>query len=240
MSATFTCQNGHESGDAEWCDTCGAPIGGSPSVPSASVPPAAAGAPVARASAATPVACPHCEALNPADALFCESCGYDFTTGQAPPAPAAPPPAPAEPAAPPAVLDPTFAPQWLVVVEVDPDWHRLKGELADQPLPPMSTSTVQLATHAALVGRSSQSKGIHPEVALDRDTGVSRRHAQLITEGETLSVIDLASTNGTYVVTGADTPTDDLDPIEASVPVALHDGDRIYVGAWTRLTVRKV
>lgn len=29
-------------------------------------------------------ACPHCGADSPADALFCESCGYDFTTGTAP------------------------------------------------------------------------------------------------------------------------------------------------------------
>src|SRR5690606_25776352 len=28
--------------------------------------------------------CPHCGALNVEDALFCESCGYDFTTGTPP------------------------------------------------------------------------------------------------------------------------------------------------------------
>ena len=27
-------------------------------------------------------------------------------------------------------------------------------------------------------------------------------------------------------------------PLEPGVPKVLHDGDRIYLGAWTRLTVR--
>lgn len=237
--STVTCPNGHQSADPEWCDTCGAPIGGSSS-PGAGTPVTAPPPPAAGGHGAPPVACPHCSALNPGDALFCESCGYDFTTGQEPPEQATQLPPTPDPSAPAVVLDSTFAPRWLVVVEVDPEWHRLKGELADQPIPQASTSTVQLATHAALVGRSSQSKVVHPEVALDGDTGVSRRHAQLITEGESLRVIDLSSTNGTYVVTGTDTPTDDLDPIEASIPVELHDGDRVYVGAWTRLTVRRV
>ena len=39
---TYTCPNGHQSADPEWCDTCGAPIGGSPE---------AAPAPVERAAA---------------------------------------------------------------------------------------------------------------------------------------------------------------------------------------------
>jgi hypothetical protein len=34
--------------------------------------------------AIAPVSCPHCGSMNAADNLFCESCGYDFTTGQVP------------------------------------------------------------------------------------------------------------------------------------------------------------
>ena len=85
-----------------------------------------------------------------------------------------------------------------------------------------SSSTVALTQHTALVGRSSQSRDIHPEIALDGDTGVSRRHAQLVRDGDGLVVIDLSSTNGTYVVPAGSGPTDDTDP----------------VGAWSRLTVR--
>ncbi len=246
---TTTCPNGHESTDAEWCDTCGARLAAAPTEPPP-VPTSAAGSPTTPAS---PLACPHCGSANAADNLFCESCGYDFTTGQAPeppPAEAAPPlsatpdlatgaPATADPAL---VVTPTAPPAastWIVVVEVDPAWFALKGELSDQPCPPASTSTVTLARAVSLVGRSSQSRGLRPELALDGDTAVSRRHAQLVVEGEQLSVIDLSSTNGTYVVAAADEPTDASPPVVAGVPTVLHDGDRVFVGAWSRLTIRK-
>ena len=87
---TTTCPNGHESTDAEWCDTCGARLAAAPTE-QPPVPTSAAGSPTTPAS---PLACPHCGSANAADNLFCESCGYDFTTGQAPeppPAEAAPP-----------------------------------------------------------------------------------------------------------------------------------------------------
>jgi hypothetical protein len=169
---------------------------------------------------------------NDADNLFCEQCGYDFTTGQAPPAPAAAePPAAGEPA-----LDSNV--KWVVVVEVDPLWYALKGSLADQPCPPPSSSTVALTQHTALVGRSSQSRDIHPEVALVGDTGVSRRHAQLVRNGDDLVVIDLSSTNGTYVVPAGSEPTDESPAVEPGLSTPLHDGDRVYLGAWSRLTIR--
>lgn len=234
--STVACPNGHESADAEWCDTCGAKIGGSPSgVPSAAPPPSSPSAGSSSAgqpsSAAPPVACPHCQELNPADALFCEVCGYDFTTGQAPPSAPLPPPisagAPVESAV-----------GWLAVVEVDPRWYELKGALADQPCPPASSSTVPLSNHTALIGRSSASRGVRPEITLDADTGVSRRHAQFVRDGDHLTVVDLSSTNGTYVVAAGAEPDERTPALVPGVPSELHDGDRVYVGAWSRLTVR--
>lgn len=176
--------------------------------------------------------CPNCGLSNDSSNLFCEQCGYDFTTGQAPPKPATVEP----PAEPPSTPDSNV--KWVVVVEVDPVWYGLKGSLADQPCPPPSSSTVALNQRTALIGRSSQSRDIHPELALEGDTGVSRRHAQLVRDGDNLSVIDLSSTNGTYVVPAGTEPTADTDAVEAGVPTPLHDGDRVYVGAWSRLTVR--
>jgi len=34
-------------------------------------------------------------------------------------------------------------------------------------------------------------------------------------------------------------PTDDSVPLAAGVPAVLEDGAQVYVGAWSRLTVRK-
>ena len=128
--------------------------------------------------------------------------------------------------------------KWVVVVEVDPVWYALKGSLADQPCPEPSSSTIALTQRTALIGRSSQSRDIHPEIALEGDTGVSRRHAQLVRDGDGVSVIDLSSTNGTYVVLAGTDPAADTEAIEAGVPTPLHDGDRVYLGAWSRLTIR--
>jgi FHA domain/Double zinc ribbon len=224
-----TCPNGHLSGDSEWCDTCGAPMSGQSAASSGAAPVVA---PVSAVVPLEPVACPHCGAANSADNLFCESCGYDFTTGQAPD-PIVGSEAPVD------VVEAPVVATWIVVVEVDPLWYAVKGELADRPLPPASTSTVPLTHHASLVGRTSQSRGLHPEIALDADTAVSRRHAQFVVDGDKLSVVDLSSTNGTYVAGAGSAPTDDLAALASGVPAALQDGDHIFVGAWTRLTVRR-
>jgi hypothetical protein len=237
---TYVCPNGHNSGDPEWCDTCGAPIGAAPdaeqSAPAATPAPASSEPAAQRGSQAPSsgpvVDCPHCGLSNDADNLFCEQCGYDFTTGQAPPQQqvAAPPAQPATP------LDSKV--KWVVVVEVDPLWFSLKGSLSDQACPPPSSSTIALTQHTALIGRSSQSRDIHPEVALDGDTGVSRRHAQFVRDGDGLVVIDLSSTNGTYVVPAGSQPEDETPAVEPGISTPLNDGDRVYLGAWSRLTVR--
>ena len=269
-TASSTCPNGHQSSDPEWCDTCGAPMAGpSAAAVAAGAPPSTdAAAPTsAGAAATTPVQCPHCGEFNAADNLFCESCGYDFTTGQAPEPQAgaiADPVAAASdgdtPAgshvgtgdpdaeAPGAVSSGSLVgasatgqntPAWIVVVEVDPMWHAIKGELADRPLPPPSTSTVPLFQHTSLIGRTSQSRGLRPEIALDVDTAVSRRPAQLLVEGDHLSVVDLSSTNGTYVLHPGQAPDAGTTPLASGVSTALADGDQIFLGAWSRLTVRR-
>lgn len=274
-TASSTCPNGHQSSDPDWCDTCGAPMAGPSAAAVAAAAPASTSAAVPASSAAattTPVPCPHCGEINAADNLFCESCGYDFTTGQAPEpqvgAIAVPVAAVLDGAAPdgdtkdgshagtggpdaeaPDVVasgSPVSAgttsqntPAWIIVVEVDPMWHAIKGELADRPLPPPSTSTVPLFQHTSLIGRTSQSRGLRPEVALDVDTAVSRRHAQLLVEGDQLSVVDLSSTNGTYVLHPGHVPDADTTPLASGVSTALADGDRIFLGAWSRLTVRR-
>jgi pSer/pThr/pTyr-binding forkhead associated (FHA) protein len=127
----------------------------------------------------------------------------------------------------------------LLIVEVDAAWYALKGALADDPCPPASSSTVAIARSPALIGRSSASRGLRPEVPLDSDTGVSRRHAQLTVDGSTLSVTDLSSTNGTYVLPAGTSPDESSEALAPGVARQLADGDAIYLGAWTRLVVRR-
>ena len=82
------------------------------------------------------------------------------------------------------------------------------------------------------IGRRSASRGLTPEIDLTGpplDPGISRLHAVLIARpGLGWAVIDPGSENGT-LVNGQE--------IETGVPVPLHDGDRIHLGAWTVITV---
>jgi FHA domain len=82
------------------------------------------------------------------------------------------------------------------------------------------------------IGRRSTSRGLTPEIDLTGpplDPGISRLHAVLVARpGLGWAVIDPGSENGT-MVNGHD--------IATGVPVPLHDGDRIHLGAWTLITV---
>ncbi len=84
------------------------------------------------------------------------------------------------------------------------------------------------------IGRHSASRGLNPEIDLTgppADPGVSRLHAVLIPlPGGDWAVLDPGSANGTQV-NGADIPVGEKVP--------LRDGDRINVGAWTAITVRR-
>lgn len=73
----MTCPNGHASQATDYCDTCGEPLAPAP----AQAPAASAASGAASSAAAGPSACPHCGAPAAPGALFCENCGYDFTTG---------------------------------------------------------------------------------------------------------------------------------------------------------------
>ncbi len=88
-----------------------------------------------------------------------------------------------------------------------------------------------------LVGRPSASRGIAPQVDCGADVGVSRRHCQLTTDGQRWWVEDLQSSNGTFVgAAGEALPTQPITPGQRR---ELDDGARLYVGAWTRLVVRR-
>ena len=95
--------------------------------------------------------------------------------------------------------------------------------------------SVNVSSADNLVGRVSESRNIHPEVDCGIDSGVSRRQSRLSTDGTRWYVEDLGSANGTFV-----------GPAAGPLPVSpitgryeLGPDDRVYVGAWTRIVVRK-
>jgi hypothetical protein len=84
---TSRCPSGHTSTADDYCDVCGVPIEAGSGQGASGPAPAPGGTSVAApGSASTPDGqqCPNCETHNVADALFCEACGYDFTTGTMP------------------------------------------------------------------------------------------------------------------------------------------------------------
>ena len=174
------------------------------------------------------IPCPDCGAPRTDTASnFCEVCGYNFSTGShgnlaVAPAPEPPPPSP-PPAAPPAPR------QWTLVAAVDPSLRDPQG-----PEPPADVEplTAALDKPLNLIGRRSEKRGILPEISLDFDDGVSHRHA-LVTrnDDDSLALRDVGSSNGTRL-NGTD-----LQPL---VDNALHDGDHITLGRWTRIIVKAV
>ncbi|MFT4110474.1 FHA domain-containing protein [Propionicimonas sp.] len=281
------CPAGHQTSQTDFCDTCGLPL--APEQAGSTLTEATVGA------ASAPLTCPQCGTTNVADALFCEACGFDFTTGAAPAASAVAP-AVAGPASAASVLaaetpaafvpvaehdvvtepDPTavfdeesptsaathedgaepasasppggVAPvgeapaaparkpvEWVAELWIDPDWYAAQG--STDPLPSAGLpDIVPLVKDANLIGRVSHSRGIFPDVDCELDTGCSRRHAMLTTDGTRWWIEDLDSANGTFVGSAAG-------PLPAMpIPqgrVEISPGQRIYVGAWTRIVVRR-
>ena len=227
---SVTCPQGHTSETDDFCDVCGEPIaagarGAVPAAPGAPTPPPPMSSltldPPVAPPPAPPQECANCGEHNPADALFCESCGYDFTTGQVP-APTSPMP------------DPGAA--WVAEVWIDPDWFTAQnspGGCATSGAP----TIVPVRPTTAMIGRRSQSRGIAPEVDCSGDGAVSHQHAQLVLDHDRWYVEDLGSTNGTFVGSpGNALPTTPLDPHHRH---ELADDERVYVGAWTRIQIRR-
>lgn len=125
---------------------------------------------------------------------------------------------------------------WVAEVWVDPDWY---AEQRPEDAMPSAAApvVVPLRRTSVLIGRPSRSRGIEPDVDCGTDAGVSRRHAQLSTDGLRWWIEDLGSANGTYVSpVGSPIPTT---PIQVGERVELEEGTRVYLGGWTRLVVRE-
>jgi hypothetical protein len=163
----------------------------------------------------------------------------------APTLPLTPPGAPREarpgPAARPArAPQPATAGTWTAVVTTDRAYYDSVCAVNDQDSAQISfpgeqpERRIPLAGAEVRIGRRSVSRGIEPEIDLigpPRDPGVSRLHAKLLPAPDgSWTVVDLGTENG-ITVNGQDVPSGD------SVP--LRPGDRIHLGAWTKITITR-
>jgi hypothetical protein len=236
------CPVGHSSLAQDYCDVCGLPINASEAPSATTSPTSALGSEPGRQP------CPNCGAENSVDALFCENCGYDFTTGTMPrslvgtqspsptsvdaqPVPSIPAPTTGNGSA---VSEETF--DWVAEVWIDPAWYQAQQSPDPMPSPGLPV-VVPLRSKSILIGRTSKSRNIHPQIDCESDSGVSRRQTQLTTDGSRWWVEDLDSANGTFVARA--TGPVPADPIPVGVKHELAADDRIYVGAWTRIVIRQ-
>ena len=220
-ASILLCPKGHTSSEADYCSECGARIQGSG--------PAAM---AAQSSGAAPVMgdlCPDCGTVREQGGIvFCEVCGYNFTTGAHGEVPL---PAPAETPSP-TVAQPESAPtvtvqQWTVTVAVDPGLRSPESPEAPADVAPLS---VTLTQPVSLIGRRNETRAIFPEIALDHDEAVSRRHALLQLDPEKgLLLRDIGAANGTRL------NGKELQPM---TDYPLNDGDEITLGHWSRISVK--
>lgn len=230
------CPDGHTSATSDYCDVCGAKLGGAAPVVAAA-PPATGG-------------CPVCQ--TPRTGRFCEECGHDFTTGTGgTPGPGGPGPGPGGPGpgGPGPGLggpgpggpgpDPAGTTSWFAVVVADRAYFDMMvaedPDAANLSFPPWCPDRrLPLSGTQIRIGRRSSSTGVVPEIDLADppvDPGISHLHAVLLAgpNGD-WQLVDPGSANGTMI---------NNTPVEPNIAVALNVGDRIHLGAWTAITLER-
>nr|WP_037651725.1 FHA domain-containing protein [Streptomyces griseofuscus] len=131
---------------------------------------------------------------------------------------------------------------WTATIGPDREYfmammHRSGPEATGLNLPAYSPEQQRTLTgDQVTIGRRRHSTGDTPDIDLavpPEDPGVSHQHAMLVQQPDgSWAVVDQNSTNGTTVNMSEE-------PIQPFVPVPLRDGDRVHVGAWTTITVRR-
>lgn len=160
--------------------------------------------------------------------------GYGYPQGGATQAP--PPPGPGFP------QQPAGPATWMATIGPDREYfmammQRSGPEAAGLNLPAYSPEQQRtLSGNQITIGRRRHSTGDTPDIDLavpPEDPGVSHQHAVLVQQPDgSWAVVDQNSTNGTTV-------NHSEEPIQPFVPVPLQDGDKVHVGAWTTITIRR-
>ena len=173
-------------------------------------------------SSAAATVCPACGAQI--SGRFCEACGHDSALP--------------EPAAAPQPTEASASIEWTATVTADQDYYKrviARGGPDTVEFPEFFPERRITLYGNTLIGRANRKQGVEPGIDLGihpGDRGVSTQHAVLRIRDSGLTITDLGSTNGTSL-----NDSDDL--LGNGEEIALADGDRIHVGAWTTITVTK-
>ncbi|MEQ8190645.1 MAG: FHA domain-containing protein [Candidatus Eremiobacterota bacterium] len=190
-----------------YCDDCGSKL------PAAGAAPVAASQPVAPPPVAvtpTPVVggkltCQACSFENNLGEAFCSDCGASLSGAS-----------PVEPVIPSPVVSGQPSPPVTPVVPGRPV-AKLIEKKTQREFP--------LTADVMIAGRQSPADNIFPDLDLtevDTDSYVSRRHLQIIRQGEQYLVEDLGSSNGTFLNEGP--------RLNPGIQQSLSNGDRIQLG----------
>jgi hypothetical protein len=131
---------------------------------------------------------------------------------------------------------------WVAVACADRDYYEAATALGDLESPRVpfprdwAPRTFVLSGDRVWIGRRGNARGHRLEIDLGGwpfDPGVSRLHAMLLAVPSGWALMDPGSTGGTAL----NYPTASV-PVDVLTPLV--DGDRIHVGAWTTITLRRV
>jgi serine/threonine protein kinase len=136
---------------------------------------------------------------------------------------------------------PPLSVTWTAVVTADRDYYNHIQAVNDADTKAISVfpdhyeeRSFPLDDKELLIGRRSDRQHVYPDIDLigpPLDPGIHRRHAKLVPAPDgTWMVVDLGMENG-IMVNGRDVPPGDAVP--------LHAGDRIHLGAWTKITITR-
>jgi hypothetical protein len=210
---TAVCPSGHTSVTSDYCDQCGAPIATAPT-PTPVNTTSGVVEDVDTSTSAVREPCPTCAAPRSGDDRFCERCGHDFV--------AAPRSATRE---------------WEAVIQADRNYFERFAPAGLSFPARYPEMRIALEGEEVRIGRRRAGSGEPiPDIDLAgavEDPGVSRLHALLVRqEDDGWAIRDLGSTNGTTV-------NDDLEAVGTDASVPLAEGDRIHLGVWTTITLRR-
>ncbi len=120
---------------------------------------------------------------------------------------------------------------WYAVISTSPDWYASNDSEEVFPTEQLP-KRIELIKSRVAIGRPDVSLGTYPDLDCGGDPGCSRRHAELVWTAAGWVVDDQNSANGTFVGTG-----DEIPEVPIAQATAVTAGSRIYLGAWTQITL---